>query len=952
MKPICGMLPRAAALVLLSLPGLANSAVVRMVDPAIDTTGPFCYLAKPNFNIGVMANRIGSQITFDGAIYSGGSELCFFYGSPLKPVMVRQKEILEGWMPIIHYSWQDGVGINYSIEAFAASLDGNPKGNLLNLARVTIRNAGTKPARASFAAASRFLADDHRFGRMKPYNFSPDWRYEMTGSSLWRDGKLIYMFPPGARCEAAPGIKYDKPFSGRELKIWEHAETGMAIYDVDLAPGQSRALIFKMPAHPVATKDARQIAMIRKADYADLRAKTIEFWRDRLARGAQFSIPEQKVQDTHRASLMYDWIAIWTNGKYWAQGVNKTQYNWFWLRDGAYIIRAYDMLGHHDVAEKCLEYFLTFQKPDGSFSSQKGQLDGFGQALFALGQHYFATGDKAYAQRVYKYFPPAIEWLKQKRAADQYHLLPPTEALDNEFISGRYTGHNFWALSGVRMAARMAQALGHESSAQKFRAEYDDYRSALMKRLDEVCGKDGPIPPGLDVPGGQQWGNLLGVYPSEVLAPDDARVSATLARMHREIFNEGVMTYMGQLHHYLTIKESQNHLPRNEQRQAVEDLYNFLLHTGSCNECFEWRTEAWGARDVGENFPPHGWGAAMYNAMLRNMLIREWGGDGGFTPRELHMFSAISPAWAVSGKEISIRKAPTEMGNVDSALRFTDDGAEFTFNANFRVKPECVILHIPYFVELVSCNSDAASSGIGKDAIRFSPDVKHATLKWRARPASKMTGFDSVVEQYKREYAKRYAAYTAAGNQPLPIEAPPMLSAVERERGFNERWSPGVVGIAVGKPVKVSRGAQGKHLPELAEHLGSQRYRSPTQGKHLPELAVDGNCSDTASAWWADGPAPRWLQVDLLKPESIGAIQVFPDWDDSRYYQYKVEVSLDGRKWKQMADMTKNTKPATKDGDMFRFDPLKARFVRVTMLRNSANPAVHLVEVRVFPAQK
>ena len=44
-----------------------------------------------------------------------------------------------------------------------------------------------------------------------------------------------------------------------------------------------------------------------------------------------------------------------------------------------------------------------------------------------------------------------------------------------------------------------------------------------------------------------------------------------------------------------------------------------------------------------------------------------------------------------------------------------------------------------------------------------------------------------------------------------------------------------------------------------------------------------------------------------------------------------------------------NTTPATEQGNLHKFKPVNARYVRVTMLKNSANPGVHIVEVKVYP---
>ena len=50
--------------------------------------------------------------------------------------------------------------------------------------------------------------------------------------------------------------------------------------------------------------------------------------------------------------------------------------------------------------------------------------------------------------------------------------------------------------------------------------------------------------------------------------------------------------------------------------------------------------------------------------------------------------------------------------------------------------------------------------------------------------------------------------------------------------------------------------------------------------------------------------------------------------------------------------MWKNTEPGTDKGYTHKFAPVKARYVKVNMLKNSDNPAVHLVDLRVYEAVK
>ncbi|MBN1901606.1 discoidin domain-containing protein, partial [Candidatus Sumerlaeota bacterium] len=214
--------------------------------------------------------------------------------------------------------------------------------------------------------------------------------------------------------------------------------------------------------------------------------------------------------------------------------------------------------------------------------------------------------------------------------------------------------------------------------------------------------------------------------------------------------------------------------------------------------------------------------------------------------------------------------------------------------------------------------------------IILSPDATSVNLTWKKKEVEPLS-FEKAVKDYKEEYAKRYREFIAGGNTPIVVEAPKLLSKEEREIEFKTLYSPQVQGIAYKKPVKTS---------------------GPHEEGHPPQLAVDGNVRDQEeSSWWAAPPLPKWLEVDLEKEYNIGAIQVFPYWDGSRYYQYTVETSTDGKEWNKVIDMSANTKASTSRGDYHKIAPQKARHVRVNMIYNSANPSVHLVEVRVFEAK-
>ncbi len=124
---------------------------------------------------------------------------------------------------------------------------------------------------------------------------------------------------------------------------------------------------------------------------------------------------------------------------------------------------------------------------------------------------------------------------------------------------------------------------------------------------------------------------------------------------------------------------------------------------------------------------------------------------------------------------------------------------------------------------------------------------------------------------------------------------------------------------------------------------------SKAQGGHIPEDIVDG-IADNGSGCHLS-PYPQWLQVDLEKVCSIDRIKIYTYYDGGRSYQYNVEGSTDGKTWVTLVDMSANTKVSTPEGTEHTFDPVKVRYVRVNMLKNSANPGVHLNEIAVFAAE-
>jgi hypothetical protein len=115
-------------------------------------------------------------------------------------------------------------------------------------------------------------------------------------------------------------------------------------------------------------------------------------------------------------------------------------------------------------------------------------------------------------------------------------------------------------------------------------------------------------------------------------------------------------------------------------------------------------------------------------------------------------------------------------------------------------------------------------------------------------------------------------------------------------------------------------------------------------------MAVDGVVALTS--YWSGENTPSWLEVDLQEKAVMNRVKVVFFWDGKRYYQYKVDASPDGANWQTVADQSQNMTVSTDKGFVHEFQAVEARYVRVHILKNSANPGAHIVELMVFGAEE
>lgn len=789
-----------------------------MLNPDIDLPGePFSYFWHPTDVIGTLYAPAATEVTPEGYLYTGFGELMFFVGNPLEPVNVRIKTLDKGHLPIIQYHLERG-GIKYSFTMFASDLGKGLQGMPVNFVEVSLLDESKEPRAAFLSSAYRFAppinwldgVPDDRFHQRfdlipKEYvdgqtKFSSDWKYSFGRNALVRNGRILYLFPtspdPFQKTLALEntGLRMFHYFTGEidgnpdlTYVLDAHTPMGVVAYRIPLQPGETRMLIFKMPIVPLP-EDAPEAKLVDEADYSNQLQETASFWEQLVAQSPPLRFPEPKVQETLLSDTVFNLLALDKVGDDYIPNVNKFQYHsFFGGGDTDHMLVALDYMGLTQISERAELYSLKMQSPYGDFMSrgdQPGKVsywENFGNTLWIWGRHYLLTNDVSFVRKVYPSVVRAVEWEMRVTSEDLLGLMPPSSISDDAWLMNAHqTGQDIWTLVGLRNAIAMAEGLGENQDAERFKAEYQRFWKAFEKQLSKQTARTGGyIPPGLDrALGGSDWDNLLTLYPEPLFEPFDSRVTATIHESRRG-YAEGVFTYVQpravakehggyvfetrpQHQYWQSLDNAENGLVRGDpedQELAVKDLYAFLLHTTSTNEPQEWGTFPWGDRKavcMGHNILPDGASSGVLIESMRNMLVREYKND-------LYLFSAVSPIWLEPGKTIEVQNAPTAFGPVSAVLRAGPTGWEVKLSNHFWHAPEHVVIVVPWFYEVQQAEANGHRIQVTKGQLVLSSNAAEVSVKGTIKAGTPSMSFEETVQNYKREYQRRYEEFQKYG---------------------------------------------------------------------------------------------------------------------------------------------------------------------------------------------
>lgn len=790
-----------------------------MHDPdVIDQPGkPFSYFANPNDILGAFGAPVASEVTPEGYIFTGSGELMFFVGNPPQPTCQRHRTLFKGYLPAVEYDLQDN-GVRYDFQMFAADLGGRLAGLPVNFVRVTVTNTTAEPRAAFFSTGLRFRGPvntansgtaDYRFGQQLTnlpadlvegqYEFNPRWRYDFSGDALVREGRIVYSWPvepaPVVRslCLKDNGLRMVRYFSGEVSgnpapvhTLDPHTPVGIVTYCLQLAAGESKHLDYKMPIVPLPA-DSPEARQVREADYDATFAATMGFWEEKVVDRTPLLFPERKVQEYLVACTIANMLSIDHIGDDTVSNVNKFHYHdWYGGSDPTHMLRAMSYMGQLTEAREGFLYWRKRQFPDGSFRMHRhpeaSYWELFGWNLWGWAGHYRLTRDRGFLEAIYPGVVEACAWEERMTGADPVGLWPVATIGDDAFLKDcRQTGQQFWTLVGLKCAAFLASEMGRTEDAERWHKEHDRFRAAFAPLLDlQTTQTGGYIPPALErTTDGNDWDNLLTLYPEVLFDPFDPRVETTLRHV-RDEYQEGILQYIWpsavsqdggeftfseqpMMHYWQTPNNTQASLVRGtawDQEWALKELYALLLHTTSTHLPGEFGTVPWSTRECSNcfNILPQGVTIAKTIEVMRNMLVREQDDD-------LYLLSAISPAWVRPGERIEVRGEPSGFGPVDLSVAAEEGRLVISLPTEFRNPPRRLWVRAPWFYSVERAVLDGAEVTPENGQVLIPLGSRELILYGAIAPDTPALSYDQAVDDYQAEYRRRWEHFRRTGER-------------------------------------------------------------------------------------------------------------------------------------------------------------------------------------------
>jgi len=668
--------------------GIRGSQKEAMVDPVgMVTSRPFGWSVLPFLNVGGQA-----------------------YLPPRMEGLVTQR-LRNQTEPIVITTYQVSASLTWECEAQALLTQGE---ELICMTQ-KLHNHGDQPVDVIVG-----------FG-LRPYNMLTIGHINKIKykNRLWRINKkpaLLFPIEPDL-CLASGGEKQDPIFGSvglpqvSKLRNLSGLLMGQGEYHYTLAAGEEAEFVAVIPMEHQGLRTKNKFSKISIQSLHKAKLNASEYWAQNSQRGVQVQLPNLEVQDAFVAVKNH--LHIYDDGDHFTAGT--FFYHFQWLRDSAYLALAFENMGFSGEVSPKVAGILALQTKEGFFRSQDGEWDGAGQAITTLVRHFLRKQDLEGLEQHFAALHKGALWIEKARSetkmgqAPHAGLLPAGISAEHFGPNDHYFWDNFWGLAALRDLAKAAQILGRNQTHKSLHLLSEAYQERLMVVIAEAVEKTPQkgLPCSIYRPlDTAAIGTLSALWPLDLFSPFDPWVGPTLEYLWENNLRDGLF-YQKIIHTglnvYLSAQLAEAFLARGDDR--AWEIFDAILSRGGA-------THVWpeaihpqangGCMGDGD----HGWAAAEFVSLVRNMLVKEQGG-------ELLLGLGIKAAWLGAGQKVSLQDAPTDAGLLSYELNCEFDYLEI----KWELRRGASHRRTPLFLVLPEGVAEAARWGVHKTRISLEGDI-------------------------------------------------------------------------------------------------------------------------------------------------------------------------------------------------------------------------------------
>jgi hypothetical protein len=427
------------------------------------------------------------------------------------------QSLAEGYLPLprVGWRWND---VSLYVDAFATKENDATQIH----ARYTLRNEGAAPQRVRFVLALRpfqvnaptqFLTTPGGVARAQAVSWEPQRR------ALVVDGmaKAFALSMP----TQAFASRYDSGLANerfvesplpRDLSVRDADGLGSAalLYEAELAPQAETVVGFVAPLAGATVVLPADDGISSTTTWLQSQyERSAAYWRARLDR-VEMVVPAQgqALADSVRSALAH--ILLSRDGPSLRPGTRS--YARSWIRDGAMIAEGLLRLGDGEAARDYLAWYAPYQFQSGKVpccvdargADPVPENDSHGEFIHLAALLWRYGGDAKPLRAYWPRIRAAIDYMDGLRAAerDAAQRAPERRAfaglmpasISHEGYSAKPMHSywdDFWALTGYKDAAALAQALGLRDEAARIAAARDEFRRDLHASLQLATAQHG-----------------------------------------------------------------------------------------------------------------------------------------------------------------------------------------------------------------------------------------------------------------------------------------------------------------------------------------------------------------------------------------------------------------------------------------------------------------------------